>query len=69
MNLDTRYVVKCSDGLPGYIVGVTNGPRDLLFRGTEAAALRDGAEYVSAHYEQTPEGWRVRGGSGRIITG
>jgi len=39
-----------------YMVSIVNGPKDLLSRGTEASALRDGAAYVAAHWGQTSDG-------------
>lgn len=57
--LDTRHATH-ADGTHGFIVGVTNGPRDLLFRLTETQALLDGAEHVRRFWRETSDGWGVR---------
>ena len=45
-----------SSGVAGFMVSVVNGPTDLLWRATEEAALRDGAEYVKRCYPKIHKG-------------
>lgn len=56
--LETRQTVI--SGEVAYVVSVVDGPRDLLARGTEAAALEDGQAHVQRYWERTTEGWKAR---------
>lgn len=56
--LETRRAKQCGGTDWGFVVSVVGGPRDLLWRASEADALSDGAEYVRRHWSETPDGWR-----------
>lgn len=58
--LTTRVGKNSFTGDVGHIVSVVGGPQCLLWRSTEAQALRDGAEYVERYYTQNGGQWEPR---------
>jgi hypothetical protein len=57
--LSLRPAKNVYDRRPGFLVSIVNGPQDLLWRGTEEAALRDGAAYAAKNWALTPDGWKA----------